>query len=81
MNASPLHTIGIVARRIDLPRWKLAYLIEKHALPGPSFQVPGRRLFTEEDVLQIEKKLQQEAVLAVKPRQVAAAGSVDTSTN
>ena len=50
---SGLLTSGSVARRTNLPRWRLLYLIEKGDLPGPSLQVPGRRLFTAEDVERI----------------------------
>jgi DNA-binding transcriptional MerR regulator len=46
-------TLGTVAERLAVPRWKLAYLIERGAVPGPSLQVPGRRLFSEEDVSRI----------------------------
>jgi DNA-binding transcriptional MerR regulator len=52
-----LHTSGSVAGRTGLPRWKLVYLIETGGLPGPSHQVPGRRLFTDEDVSAIERTL------------------------
>ena len=50
-------SIGSVAGRLGIPRWKLAYLIERGDLPGPSLQVPGRRLFSEEDVEQIKLAL------------------------
>ncbi len=51
-------SIGAVAGRLGIPRWRLAYLIERGDLPGPSLQVPGRRLFSEEDVEQIRQALQ-----------------------
>ncbi len=54
-------TSGEVSARVGLPRWRLLYLIERGALPGPSQSVPGRRLFTEADVLAIE------AALAARP--------------
>ena len=56
-----LFTSGAVSDRVRLPRWRLLYLIERGALPGPSFHGPGRRLFTEADVRRIE------LVLADKP--------------
>lgn len=48
--ATHLFTIGEVARRTGASRAHLAYLFERGALPQPSYQVPGRRLFTERDV-------------------------------
>ena len=54
-----LWTIGVAAERLALPRWKLAYLIERGAVPGPSVVVPGRRLFTESDVEAIRRALAQ----------------------
>ena len=50
-------TTGEVAARLGMPRWKLAYLVERGALPGPHVQVPGRRLFTPEDVDRIRREL------------------------
>jgi DNA-binding transcriptional MerR regulator len=50
-------TIGAVADRLAIPRWKLAYLIERGSVPGPSLQVPGRRLFSEDDVAQLRQAL------------------------
>jgi len=56
-NNSTLLTSGAVARELKLPRWQLLYLIERGQLPGPTFQVPGRRLFTEQDVEQLHRSL------------------------
>ena len=53
-------TIGPVAERVGIPRWRLAYLIERGDVPGPSLQVPGRRLFSEEDVDRIRAALNEE---------------------
>jgi hypothetical protein len=50
-------TIGTVAIRLGIPRWRLAYLIERGTLPGPSLQVPGRRLFSEADVERIQQAI------------------------
>jgi DNA-binding transcriptional MerR regulator len=50
-------TIGTVAQQVGIPRWRLAYLIERGDVPGPSLQVPGRRLFSEKDVDCIRKAL------------------------
>jgi DNA-binding transcriptional MerR regulator len=52
-------TIGAVADRLAIPRWKLAYLIERGDVPGSSLQVPGRRLFSEDDVERIREALSE----------------------
>ncbi len=43
-------TTGQVADELGILRWKLAYLIERGGVSGPSVTVPGRRLFTGHDV-------------------------------
>jgi DNA-binding transcriptional MerR regulator len=55
MTGTEYRTIGAVAAELGMPRWRLAYLIERGDVPGPSVQVPGRRLFTESDVEQIRR--------------------------
>jgi len=57
----PLYTSGVVADRVHLPRWRLLYLVERGVLPGPTYTVPGRRLFTADDIRRIE------AILADRP--------------
>jgi DNA-binding transcriptional MerR regulator len=57
MRQTPYHTIGKVSEELAVPRWQLAYLIERGEVPGPSLQVPGRRLFTDEDVEKIRAAL------------------------
>jgi len=52
-------TSGQTAVRVAMPRWRLQYLIERKMLPGPSFQVPGRRLFTLADIDNIVQVLEQ----------------------
>jgi excisionase family DNA binding protein len=52
-----LFTCGEAAAQLGLPRWKLQYLIERGEIPGPSHQVPGRRLFTFEDIRRIAQAL------------------------
>jgi len=54
-----VHTSGPVALTTGLERWRLLYLIERGDLPGPSYHVPGRRLFTDEDVQAILVVLQR----------------------
>jgi hypothetical protein len=56
-------TSGQVALRVGLPRWRLLYLIESGAVPGPSVQVPGRRLFAPADVERIAQALEQRPAL------------------
>jgi DNA-binding transcriptional MerR regulator len=51
-------SIGAVADRIGIPRWKLAYMIERGDVPPPSLQVPGRRLFSERDIERIIQALE-----------------------
>lgn len=70
---SELSTSGAVARRAKLPRWRLQYLIEKGDLPGPSFEVPGRRLFTNKDVEVILATLKERPDLARPGRRTASA--------
>jgi hypothetical protein len=57
MTETEYQTIGPVAAELEMPRWRLAYLIERGDVPGPSLQVPGRRLFTRADVEQIRLAL------------------------
>ena len=52
-----LMTIGQLADLVGVDRWRLAYLIERGDIPPPSFQVPGRRLFSSEDVEKIKDVL------------------------
>jgi hypothetical protein len=54
-------SIGTVAEELGIPRWRLAYLIEHGDVPGSSLQVPGRRLFTDDDVNQIRRALSERA--------------------
>jgi len=57
MTETEYRTIGAVAAELGVPRWRLAYLIERGDVPGPSLHVPGRRLFTEADVEKIRLAL------------------------
>ena len=52
-----LHTSGEVAAELGLPRWQFLYLLDRENLPGPSYAVPGRRLFTARDVENIREAL------------------------
>ena len=57
--SSSLRSSGEVARLVGIPRWKLIHLIETGILPDASFVVPGRRLFTDQDVKQIKVAIKQ----------------------
>jgi DNA-binding transcriptional MerR regulator len=57
MDESGFRTIGAVATELGLPRWQLAYRIERGDLPGPSAQVPGRRLFSAADIERLRAAL------------------------
>ena len=50
-------TIGEVAAELGLPRWRLAYFVERGVVSGPTVEVPGRRLFTSEQVEVIREQL------------------------
>jgi hypothetical protein len=54
-----MHSSGTVAHRLQMERWRLLYLIERGDLPGPSYSVPGRRLFTDEDVARLVDVLER----------------------
>lgn len=48
---------GEAARQVQVPRWKLIYLLERGAIPGPSIELPGRRLFSAADIDRIREAL------------------------
>jgi hypothetical protein len=54
-----LFTSGQAAMQVGLPRWRLLYLIEKGEVPGPSLEVPGRRLFTAGNIRDIACELEK----------------------
>lgn len=57
--ASDFYGIGQVAERVGLTRSKLIYLVERGELPGASYEIPGRRLFSEDDIQRIAKSLNE----------------------
>jgi hypothetical protein len=61
MQADRYRTSGGVAAELKIPRWQLAYLIERGVVPDASVHVPGRRLFSEEDVARIRRALAERA--------------------
>lgn len=50
-------TTGEVAKKLGMPRWRLAYLIDRGDVGGPAVVVPGRRLFSEQDVDRIRQEV------------------------
>ena len=52
-----VYSTGEVAASCGIPRWQFLYFIERGLVPGPTSQVPGRRLFTAEDVAKIRDAL------------------------
>jgi hypothetical protein len=58
MAAGSYSTFGSVPERIGIPRWRLARLIERGNVLGPSLQVPRRRLFSNGDVERIRGALE-----------------------
>ena len=52
-----IFTSGEVAIELGMPRWKLLYMIERGDLPEPTFAVPGRRLFTPNDLAEMRQVL------------------------
>ena len=59
MSSANYRSIGALAAELQVPRWRLAYLIERGDVPGPSILVAGRRLFSESDVERIRAALAQ----------------------
>jgi DNA-binding transcriptional MerR regulator len=57
MQPAIYRTIGAVADELRIPRWRLAYFIERGEVPDATVHVPGRRLFTAEDVERIRRAL------------------------
>ena len=53
------YTSGEVSELLGVFRSHFLYLVENGLLPGPSFSVPGRRLFTASDVEQIKEALRR----------------------
>lgn len=56
-------SIGDVGRMLGIDRWRLAYLLERGKLPAPSVEVPGRRLFSDEDVRKIREAIARDPKL------------------
>jgi DNA-binding transcriptional MerR regulator len=56
MNGS-IFTSGEVAAEIGLSRAQFLYRVERGDLPAPTHAVPGRRLFTGEDLERIKRAM------------------------
>jgi DNA-binding transcriptional MerR regulator len=54
-----LLTSGEVAALVGLSRAHLLYLVERGDVPEPTYVVPGRRLFTANDVESIKRCLRK----------------------
>jgi hypothetical protein len=77
-----MYTSGEVAAEVAMPRWQLQYQIETKQLPGPSCTVPGRRLFTADDIRNIKAALLKRAEsLAATARRSRATSHAGTSTS
>ena len=66
MSDQQVYSTGAVAEQVQLPSWRLIYLIDSGTLPGSSIQVPGRRIFTSEDLRRIKEILQARPELTEK---------------
>lgn len=64
MTKGRLFTIGEVAQQIGVARWRLAYWIERGAVGGPALSVPGRRLFTTDDVARLRTEIRAGVTVA-----------------
>ena len=48
---------GDAAKLLGVKRWKLIQLLESGKLSEPTFKLPGRRLFTEDDIKSLREEL------------------------
>jgi len=55
-------TLGQVAEKLGLPKWRLAHFIDRDVVPDASLRVPGRRLFSARDVAVIREILETRIV-------------------
>jgi DNA-binding transcriptional MerR regulator len=53
------YSTGEAARELGMQRWKLSYLVERGDVPPPSVALPGRWVFTREDIERIRKALNE----------------------
>lgn len=58
MKTEELLTIGDVAKRLDVPQYRIVYLLQRGRVPEPP-RLSGRRIFTEQDMDHIANQLNQ----------------------
>lgn len=61
-----LFTIGDIARKLDVPQHRIAYLIQRNKAKE-SFRLGNRRVFTEKDMANIAHELNQQNHSAGRP--------------
>ena len=52
---------GATAEQLGIPRHRLIALLDSGRIPEPALKLPGRRLFTAQDVERIRKALKEMA--------------------
>ena len=52
---------GAAAEELGIPRHRLIALLDSGRIPEPTLRLPGRRLFTTQDVERIRKALKEMA--------------------
>lgn len=63
-----LRTSGQVAKQLGVPRWKFLYWLDTGVLDEPAVRIPGRRLFTADEVKRIKEELGPKLQEAQRPR-------------
>jgi DNA-binding transcriptional MerR regulator len=67
MKTETLFTIGDIARQLNVPQHRIAYLIQR-GRAHESFRLSGRRVFTEADMAHIAKQLNRPNEAGRPPR-------------
>jgi len=75
MSGSRLYGSGEAAALIGVGRARLIQLIEHGKLPEPTHRLPGRRLFTEQDLQHLKDALQALEAYVFAPVRTALAAS------
>jgi hypothetical protein len=65
-------SISELALAVGEKPWRLAYYITRGEIPGASVHLPGRRVFTAEDVNSIREALQRRAEEKAKKHRMPA---------
>lgn len=58
MKTQELLTIGDVAKRLDVPQYRIVYLLQRGRVPEPP-RLSGRRIFSQQDLADIADQLKQ----------------------